>query len=145
LHDQGLPLRGAYNEQKNQTQAHELQAECDPGDRYAEQNTHHRGPPRPSTDLKIYAHDYYTERAFLAQAATFRERGNSSVLRIPLSRVELSKRSGIEPTAAEIVDDRDRSAGINPHLNGRHFDKEAAAADQRQNNETKPIRGPEAG
>jgi len=52
----------------------------------------------------------------------------------------------VEPTsAAEMVNDRDQSAGINPHLNGRHFDKEAAAADRRQNNETKPIRGPEAG
>ena len=52
----------------------------------------------------------------------------------------------VEPTsAAEMVNDRDQSAGINPHLNGRHFDKEAAAADRRQNNETKPIVPPEAG
>jgi hypothetical protein len=53
----------------------------------------------------------------------------------------------VEPAAAEIVDDRDRSAGINPQLNGngRHFGNGAAArADQRQNNETKSIRGPEA-
>jgi hypothetical protein len=46
----------------------------------------------------------------------------------------------------KIVDDRDRSAGINPQLNGRHFDDAAGAVtDRRQNNETKPIRGPEAG
>jgi hypothetical protein len=50
----------------------------------------------------------------------------------------------VEPTAAEIVDDRDRSAGINTQLNGRHY-RAAAVADQRQNDETKPIRGLEAG
>jgi hypothetical protein len=50
----------------------------------------------------------------------------------------------VEPTAAEIVDDRDRSAGINTQLNGRHYGA-AAVADQRQNDETKPIHGPEAG
>jgi hypothetical protein len=61
-------------EQKNQIQPHEQHAECDPGDRYVEQNTHDRGPPRwPSTDLKIYGVNIYTERAFLAQVATFRE------------------------------------------------------------------------
>jgi hypothetical protein len=47
---------------------------------------------------------------------------------------------------AEIADDRDRSVGINTTLNGRHFANEvAAAADRRQNDETKPIRGPEGG
>jgi hypothetical protein len=50
----------------------------------------------------------------------------------------------VEPAAAETVDDRDRSAGINTQLNGRHYGA-AAVADQRQNDETKPIRGPEAG
>jgi hypothetical protein len=41
------------NEQKNQNQPHEQYAECDPGDRYVEQNVHDRGPPRwPSTDLQ---------------------------------------------------------------------------------------------
>jgi hypothetical protein len=50
----------------------------------------------------------------------------------------------VEPTAAEIVDDRDRSAGINPQLSGRHY-RAAAVADQRQNDETKPILGLEAG
>jgi len=50
----------------------------------------------------------------------------------------------VEPTAAEIADDRDRSAGINTQFNGRHY-RAAAVADPRQNDETKPIRGPEAG
>ena len=46
----------------------------------------------------------------------------------------------------EIVSERGRSTGINTKLNGRHFDNEAAAVtDRRQNDETKPIRGPEAG
>jgi hypothetical protein len=46
----------------------------------------------------------------------------------------------------EIEGERDRSAGINPRLNGRHFGKGAAAVgDRRQNNETKPIRGAEGG
>ena len=51
----------------------------------------------------------------------------------------------VEPTAAEIVDDRDRSAGINPIFNGRQLGNGADFADRRQNDETKPIRGPEAG
>jgi hypothetical protein len=47
---------------------------------------------------------------------------------------------------AEIVGDRDQSGGINSRLNGRHFGNGAAAvADRRQNDETKPIRRPEAG
>jgi hypothetical protein len=46
----------------------------------------------------------------------------------------------IIPADAEIVDDRDRSAGFDTQLNGRP----AAVADRRQNDETKPIRGPEA-
>jgi hypothetical protein len=49
----------------------------------------------------------------------------------------------VAPTAAEMVDDRDRSAGINPQPNGRHYEA-AAVTDQRQNDETKPILGPEA-
>jgi hypothetical protein len=50
----------------------------------------------------------------------------------------------VAPADAEIVGDRDRSAGINTKLNRR--DNEAAAVtDRRQNNETKPMRGPEAG
>jgi hypothetical protein len=50
----------------------------------------------------------------------------------------------VAPADAEIVADRDRSAGINTQLNGRHFGNGAAVADAGQNNETKPIRGPEA-
>ena len=50
------------------------------------------------------------------------------------------------PAEPEIVDDRDRSAGISTQLNGRHFDNGAGAVtDRRQNNETKPMHGPEAG
>jgi hypothetical protein len=49
------------------------------------------------------------------------------------------------PAETEIVGDRNRPAGINTTLNGRHFGDEAAVADRRQNDETKPIRGPEAG
>ena len=46
----------------------------------------------------------------------------------------------------EIVGERDRSPGINGQLDGRHFGIGAAAgADRRRNDETKPIRGPEAG
>jgi hypothetical protein len=48
------------------------------------------------------------------------------------------------PADSEIVDDTDRSAGINTQLNERHFANEAAGADRRRNDETKPIRGPEA-
>jgi hypothetical protein len=45
---------------------------------------------------------------------------------------------------AEIVGDRDRSARTNTTLNGRDFGNGAAVgADGHQNNETKPIRGPE--
>ena len=51
------------HEQKNQTQPDEQQAECDPGDPYAEQNTHNRDPQRgPSTDRKIYVRDLYGTR-----------------------------------------------------------------------------------
>jgi hypothetical protein len=47
---------------------------------------------------------------------------------------------------AETEGNKDRSAGLNTQLNGRPFGNGAAAvADRRQNNETKPIRGPEAG
>jgi hypothetical protein len=50
------------------------------------------------------------------------------------------------PAQAEIVGDRDRSVGTTTTLNGRHFGNEVATgADQHRNDETKPIRGPEAG
>jgi hypothetical protein len=52
----------------------------------------------------------------------------------------------VAPADAAIVGDRDRSAGTNTQLNGHHSGNGAAAdADRRQNNETKPIRGPEVG
>ena len=44
---------------------------------------------------------------------------------------------------AENEGDRDRSARINPGLNGRHFGNGADSADRRQNDETKPIRDAE--
>jgi hypothetical protein len=47
------------------------------------------------------------------------------------------------PADAEIMGDRDRSAGTCTQLNGRRQGA-AAVADRHQNNETKPIRGPEA-
>jgi hypothetical protein len=51
----------------------------------------------------------------------------------------------VAPADVEIVGDKDQSAGISTTLNGRPFGNgAAAAADRRQNNETKPIRGPEA-
>ena len=52
----------------------------------------------------------------------------------------------IAPADAEIVGDGDQSAEINTQFNGRHFgDGAGAVADRRQNDETKPIRRPEAG
>jgi hypothetical protein len=52
----------------------------------------------------------------------------------------------VAPADAEIVGDGDQSAGINTQLYGRPVGNGAAAGpDRRQNNETKPIRGPEAG
>ena len=51
----------------------------------------------------------------------------------------------VAPADAEIVGDRDPSAGISTQLNGCHSGNRAASADQHQNDETKPIRGPEAG
>jgi hypothetical protein len=49
------------------------------------------------------------------------------------------------PADAEIAGDRDLPAGTNATLNGRPFGNGAAVTDRRQNDETKPIRGPEAG
>ena len=48
----------------------------------------------------------------------------------------------VTPADAEIVGDRDQSAGTNTTLIGRQFGKEVAGADRCQNDETKPIRGP---
>jgi ERF superfamily len=50
----------------------------------------------------------------------------------------------VAPAKAEIVGGRDLSAGINTQVNGRHFGNGADVADRPQNNETKPIRRPEA-
>jgi hypothetical protein len=49
------------------------------------------------------------------------------------------------PQAETEIGEKDRSAGINSRFNGRQFGNGAAVADRRQNGETKPIRGPEAG
>jgi hypothetical protein len=51
----------------------------------------------------------------------------------------------VAPAEAEIVGARDQSGGINTRLNGRHFGNRADCADRLQNDETKPIRGSEAG
>jgi hypothetical protein len=51
----------------------------------------------------------------------------------------------VAPADAEIGGDRDRSAEINTELDGRPFGNGAAVSDRYQNDETKPIRGPEAG
>jgi hypothetical protein len=50
----------------------------------------------------------------------------------------------VAPAEVEIEGDKDRSAVINTTFNGRHFGNGADFADGRQNDETKPIRGPEA-
>jgi hypothetical protein len=50
----------------------------------------------------------------------------------------------VAPADADIVGDRDRSAGSNTKLNGRDFGTGAAVADRCRNDETKPIRGSEA-
>src|SRR6516165_5425703 len=78
-----------------QTQPHQQQAECDPGDRYAEQNTHDRGPQRwPSTDLEIYAlESLYAFRRTSGNVSTAREL--VGVAKIQCRQlVELSKISG---------------------------------------------------
>src|SRR6516164_6959281 len=65
---------------------------------------------------------------------------------LPIAATLWARTHAAVPAAAEIVVDRDPSAGTTTQLNGRQFDGEAAAvADQPQNNETKPIRGPEGG
>ena len=57
-----------------------------------------------------------------------------------------AKSHAVAPADAEIVGDVARSAGINTQLKGHHFGNGAATgADGRRNDETKPIRGPEAG
>jgi hypothetical protein len=56
-----------------------------------------------------------------------------------------SRTHAVAPAEAEIVDDRDPSTGTNTQLNGSRFGNGPAVADRRQNDETKPIRGPEGG
>jgi hypothetical protein len=70
---------------------------------------------------------------------------NQGIDPLPIAATLWAKTHAVAPANAEIVDDRDRSTGINTQLNGRHFGNGAAVADRHQNNETKPIRGPEAG
>ena len=63
---------------------------------------------------------------------------------LPAASTLWAKTHAVAPADAEIVGDRDRPAGISTQLNGHHFGNGAAAGpDRRQNDETKPIRGPE--
>jgi ERF superfamily len=64
---------------------------------------------------------------------------------LPAAATFWMKTHAVAPADAEIVADTDRSAGINTKYNGRDSSNRAAVADRRQNNETKPIRGPEGG
>jgi hypothetical protein len=59
---------------------------------------------------------------------------------LPIAASFWNRTHAIAPADAEIVGDRDPPAGFDMQLNGRP----AAVADWRQNDETKPIRGPEA-
>jgi len=70
---------------------------------------------------------------------------NQGIDALTIAATLWAKTHTVTPAEAEIVDGRDRSAGINSRLNGRQFGNGAAVADRHQNNETKPIRGPEAG
>jgi hypothetical protein len=64
---------------------------------------------------------------------------------LPIAASLWERTHAVAAAEAEIVGDRDRSPGISTTLNGRHFGNGAAAGpDRRQNDETKPIRGPEA-
>jgi hypothetical protein len=64
---------------------------------------------------------------------------------LPIATSLWEKTHAIAPAEAEVVGDRDRLGGINTQVNGSHFGDEAAAADRRQIDETKPILPPEAG
>jgi hypothetical protein len=71
---------------------------------------------------------------------------NQGINPLPAAASLWAKTHAAAPAEAEIVGDRDQSAATKTQLNGRHFGKGAAvSADRRQNDETKPIRGPEAG
>jgi hypothetical protein len=65
---------------------------------------------------------------------------------LPAAATLWARTHAAAPADAEIVSDRDQSGGIKTTLSGRHFGNGAAAvADGHQNDETKPIRDPEAG
>jgi hypothetical protein len=69
---------------------------------------------------------------------------NHGIDPLPIAANLWSSTHAAAPAEAEIVGG-DRSAETNTKLNGRHFGNGAGAvADRRQNDETKPIRGPEA-
>ena len=71
------------------------------------------------------------------------ERGwweNHGIDPLPAAAILWAKTHAAAPAEAEIVGNRDPSAGTNTRLNGRGS---GAVADRRQNDETKPIRGPE--
>jgi len=65
---------------------------------------------------------------------------------LPAAATLWAKTHAAPQAETEIEGDKDQSAEINPNRNGRHFDNGAGAAAVRpQKDETKPIRGPEAG
>jgi ERF superfamily len=70
---------------------------------------------------------------------------NQGIDPLPAAATLWARTHTVTPADAEIVGDRDQSAVTNTTLNGRQFGKEVAGADRCQNDETKPIRGPEAG
>jgi hypothetical protein len=59
---------------------------------------------------------------------------------LPIATSLWERTHAVATADAEIVSDRDQSAEINTKLNGRHFGN----GERRQNDKTKPIRGPEA-
>jgi hypothetical protein len=71
---------------------------------------------------------------------------NQGIDPLPAAATLWARTHAAAQAEAEIESNKDRSAEINPNRNARHFGNGGAAvADRRQNNETKPIRGPEAG
>ena len=69
---------------------------------------------------------------------------NQGINPLPAAASLWAKTHAAAPAEAEIVGDRDRSVGTNATLNGRHFGTAATGADPCRNDETKPMRGPEA-
>ena len=113
------------NEQKNQLQPHEQHAECDLGDRYVEQNTHDRGPPRwPSTDREIYARIHLYGTRFPRTSDNIsraRELVGISITQCR-QRVELSGKIGFVPQPSHFVCDEA------PALSSSTFRPDAAVA-----------------